>query len=80
MRKRILTSFVHGHEGDCKPTWLNTNQVDFRVTTRVTGSFRNVKKHWLFGSIKFGKEFHGYIDSKGNVRSTEGIYSNSQFI
>lgn len=77
--RKPLTSLISGHEGPCKPTWLNKNIVDIRTTGAITGSFKNVRKHWLFGWIKFGKEFHGYIDSKGSVRTTEGIYSSSQF-
>lgn len=75
-----LKSLVPGFEGQCKPTWLNKNQVDIRVTGAITGSFKLVRKHWLFGYIKTGKEFHGYISSKGDVRTTKGIYSSSQFV
>lgn len=79
-RKKIYTSLVKGHEGLCKPTWLDTNQVSIRVTTRVTGTFKNVKRHWLWGWIKYGEEFGGYISSKGDVRTTEGIYNTNQFV
>lgn len=77
---KALTSIVKGHEGKCKPTFLNRNSVDLRTTTRITGCFKNVKKGFLGIACKHGKEFHGYIGSDWIVRSTEGIYNSSQFI
>lgn len=79
MAKKLFDSLVLGHEGLCKPTWICKNIVEIRTTGAITGCFKNVKKHWLWGYVRRGKEFHGYIDSKGKIRTTEGIYSSSQF-
>ena len=66
-------SKVPGHEGPCKPTWLNLNQIDRRTNGHfvATGFFRNVRRHWLFGWLKYGKEFHGGIKPDRTVHSTE---------
>ena len=58
--KRAIESRVKGHEGWCKPTWINQNQLDNRVDGGYTGFFRRVKKVWIFW-IKTGPEFHGII-------------------
>lgn len=73
---KTLTSLVRGNEGLCKPAWLNTNEVDLRTNppgVLYTGFFRNIKKHWLFGYIKTGTKFHGYITKEGFVKTTEGL-------
>ena len=65
----IFNSKVSGHEGLCKPTWLNRNNMHTRIDGGYTGFFRNVKKK--FGIYwKIGKEFHGIIKSDGSVLST----------
>jgi hypothetical protein len=77
--RKLIKSEVPNHEGWCKPVWLNRNSVNLRIDGRVTGFFRLVRKHRLFGWIKTGEQFHGYVTSKGVVKTTEGIYSASQF-
>lgn len=77
MLNRTYISRVPGFEGACKPTWLNDNQV-CRITDGVTtGFFRNTKVKHFCGfayTVFVGEEFHGYIDRRGYVHSTEGIY------
>jgi hypothetical protein len=66
-----LDSMVPGHEGPCRPTWLNMSEIyrRFGGNGYYTGYFKLVKP-FLFGYRKYGKEFHGYI--KGSiVYSTE---------
>jgi len=71
----MLTSVVPGFEGNCKPVWLNRNQIYIRQSGGVTGFFRLTKKlAWLPITIKTGKEFHGIIRG-GVVYSTEGLGS-----
>lgn len=74
--KNYFKSEVKQFEGACSPTWLNTNQYDVRTQNvrGITGFFKLVKKHWFWGVIKHGKEFHGYIGTDNVVRTTEGIY------
>lgn len=56
----VLVSFVPAHEGLCKPTWLNCNQVSRRLG--VTGFFRRTRHVWYWPwPIKYGPEFHGII-------------------
>jgi hypothetical protein len=62
-------SKVPGHEGLCKPTWLNTNEVYNRLDGGVTGFFKTVKRRLLVFYFRTGKEFHGIIKN-GNVYST----------
>lgn len=76
----ILISLVKGFEGECKPHDLNTNSIYRRTDGRTTGFFKRVKTGWFGIKYKYGKEFNGYIGSDGKVRTTEGIYSSSQFI
>ena len=66
----MLMSEVKGFEGLCKPTWINRNIVCIRLDGGITGFFKLVKKRWGF-YFKTGKEFHGIIDYKGYVYSTE---------
>lgn len=71
---------IKGETGECTATFLNTNQVDYRVTGRYTGLFRRVKPG-IFGIMfKYGAEFGGYIGSDGIVRLTEGIYQPNEMI
>lgn len=71
----MLTSVVPGFEGSCKPTWLNRNQIDIRLSGGVTGFFRLTKKvAWFPVPIKTGKEFHGIIRGRV-VYSTGGLGS-----
>lgn len=71
MRKHLISE-VEGFEGLCTPTWLNYNQIDIRTSGFVGGFFKSIKKHWLFGWIKTGKEFHGFIGVDGKVKSSVG--------
>ena len=57
----ILLSRVPGHVGYCKPTWLNTNQIYNRLDGGITGTFKLVKRWWIF-YFRIGQEFHGIID------------------
>lgn len=56
-------SIVPGHSGFCTPVWLNTNQIDTRISGGTTGFFRLTKPFWLFPLmlVKTGPEFHGII-------------------
>lgn len=63
-----LQSKVPGHEGLCRPTWLNRNQVCIRFDGR-TGFFRAIKS-WGPFSWRTGPEFHGLITQQGTVVST----------
>lgn len=74
MQDKHLQSEVPDFKGPCVPVWLNTNQVDLRTqSVGITGFFKLVRKHWLFGHVKTGKEFHGYITNDGRVKTTIGI-------
>lgn len=70
----MFMSIVKEHEGWCRETWLNRNQVDRRLDGGITGFFRNVKQPWwlLFFPIKVGSEFHGILrnGALGVVEST----------
>lgn len=77
----MLTSKVKGHEGLCKPIWVNHNQVCNKFDNGVTGFFKLVKKRFGF-YLKTGEEFHGIVRSnnidfsKENnliVESTNGV-------
>jgi hypothetical protein len=68
--KKPLISKVPGHEGLCKPTWLNNNVIDNRLDGGITGFFKNVKKLGPF-YFKTGKEFHGIILADNKIHSTE---------
>ncbi len=63
----MLTSKVRRHEGLCKPTWVNCNQVCNRFDNGVTGFFKLVKRRFGF-YLKTGKEFHGIVRSN-NIAS-----------
>ena len=67
----MLTSCVRGHEGDCKPVWLNRNQLCNRLDGGVTGFFRRVERltWWPHFAVKVGPEFHGIVRN-GVVRTT----------
>lgn len=72
--KPVLTSFVPGHEGACKPVWINRNCLAHRLGgdgDGVTGFFRRVRVSRLlpFVMISFGPEFHGVIRRGGIVQS-----------
>ena len=55
-----IPSEVPNFKGPCRPTWLNNNEIDIRLTGS-TGFFRVVNKK--FGIYwKIGKEFHGRIE------------------
>jgi len=57
-----LISAVPGFEGECRPTWLNRNQIDIRLTGGVSGFFKLVKRYsWFPFPVKVGREFHGII-------------------
>ena len=66
----IFKSTVEGFEGDCRPTWLNTNQVWNRLDGGVTGFFKHIKMTKIGLYVKTGKEFHGIILPDGEIRST----------
>ena len=64
----ILKSKVPGHEGECKPVWLNRNETCNRIDGGVTGFFKLVRRR--FGiAWRYGEEFHGIIFD-GAVYST----------
>jgi hypothetical protein len=67
----ILQSLVPGYTGQCRPVWINTNQVHNRLDRGRTGFFRLVKRTpWLLGlRVKTGPEFHGIVQD-GCVQST----------
>lgn len=70
---RILISEVKGHEGECKPTWLNTNSFWNRFDGGISGFFKNVKQiSFLFLKFRItcGEEFHGIINRNNRVVST----------
>jgi len=75
---KTYLSTVPGFLGECAPTWLDS-PTGARMTGAMTGFFKMTKKNIFGFKIKTGKEFSGYISSKGDVRSMEGIYSSSQF-
>lgn len=66
----MLFSKVKGHEGSCKSTWINKNQVCHRFDGGITGFFKLVKKRFGF-YFKTGKEFHGIVRDGRTVGSTE---------
>lgn len=70
----MLISKVKGFEGECNPTWLNTNEI-YKRTNRgyYTGFFKLVKP-FLWFKIKYGEEFHGMIIGN-TVVSTVGRIS-----
>lgn len=78
---KTFISEVPGFEGECAISYINTNKIDARIFGGYTGFFRLVKKHWLLGKIRTGKQFHGAIctDHK-TIVSTEGVYNHVQFI
>ena len=58
----MLTSIVPGHEGPCKPVWVNRNVLLRRLDGGVTGFFRRVElRLWGLVAIKTGPEFHGIV-------------------
>lgn len=67
----MLISKVKGHEGLCKATWINRNQVCQRLDG-FTGFFKLVKKRFGF-YVKYGEEFHGIVRPGGIVELTEEI-------
>lgn len=70
---RMLYSTVKGHNGQCRPTWLNRNQVDHITAGGVTGFFRLVNDR----GFSYGPEFHGVIRA-GRVYSTEIIHGEEE--
>lgn len=68
----MLTCLVPEHEGDCKPAWLNTNQLFNRLDGGVTGFFRRVERlaWWPYFAVKVGPEFHGIVRG-GTVYATK---------
>ncbi len=64
----MLYSVVPNHEGKCRPTWINRNQVCNMLDGGVTGFFKLVQRRFGFW-WRVGPEFHGII-SGGKVRST----------
>ena len=79
---KILISEVRGHEGKCKPTWLNLNTIYNRLDGGITGFFRNIKKSsFLFFNFnfKYGEEFHGIIKNN-KVVSTNHKWTLINFV
>jgi hypothetical protein len=74
LRSRTLQSAVAGHLGACVPSWINSNQIDRRITGGPSGFFRHAIsiKGFPF-ALSVGSEFHGYV-RQGQVLTTEGIY------
>jgi len=72
----MLISKVKRHEGLCKPTWINKNQLCHRFDGGVTGFFKLVKKRFGF-YFKTGEEFHGIVRDGETVESTEEDNSQS---
>ena len=70
-KDKVLISKVPGFKGICKPTWLNNSELDSRLDQGNTGFFKLVKKHWLWGYKKYGKEFHGIIKRDGFIYTTK---------
>lgn len=69
--KPKLISTVKNFEGECWPTWMNTNQVYIRLEGGATGFFK--RKIRVYGiTFLIGDEFHGMIRD-GKVISTEGM-------
>ena len=66
---KIYQSVVPNHSGLCKSTWMNDSKIDNRMDGGKTGFFRLIRRHWLFGWVKHGKEFHGIVKN-GTVHST----------
>ena len=67
-KRVVLDSLVQGHEGKCKPTWINKNQVCNHFDGGITGFFKNINK-WGF---KCGEEFHGIILNDRKIYTTAG--------
>ena len=64
----VLQSRVAGHVGECRPTWLNYNEVCHRTDQGISGFFKPVKR--ILGiPFRHGQEFHGLIRD-GIVTST----------
>jgi len=57
----IFYSEVKGHEGPCKASWLNKNQIANRMDGGVTGFFRTVRRNRFGFWRRFGPQFHGII-------------------
>ena len=58
---RTFHSEVPGHEGLCKASWLNRNQVCHRIDVGITGFFRLVRRNRFGFWKRMGPEFHGMI-------------------
>jgi hypothetical protein len=77
LRLHPLKSEVRGHEGACVAVWIEGNQVARRINGATTGFFKkSISIAGLPFGLTVGPEFHGYVTSKGIVRTTEGIYNN----
>jgi len=68
----MFISKVKRHEGLCKPTWVNRNQVCNRFDNGITGFFKLVKRRFGF-YLKTGEEFHGIVRSGNIVESTSRV-------
>lgn len=62
-------SLVPGHEGICRPIWLNKNEFFNRCDRGISGFFK-------LGGVPFlgGPEFHGIIRDDGKVYTTQAAY------
>ena len=77
-----ISSIVPGHEGPCKPTWLNRSQIDRSLFGRVTGFFRSVTPRIWFGRQwgwrKVGEEFHGALGWGGHDGNLQIVESTAR--
>jgi len=73
-----ILSKVPGFEGECRPTWVNRNEIYLRVDGGVSGFFRLTKRKWGI-TFKVGKEFHGIVRWGRNfIESTKTVPKESE--
>ena len=73
--KQQLVSLVPNHIGICKAVWLNKSNPKIGGCYKgVSGYFKLIKRYPIIGWIKYGEDFHGYIDGM-EVKTSEGLIS-----
>lgn len=74
--KKPLNSQVPGHEGPCKPVWINDNIIDQRTSGCITGFFKSAKRLlWIWWPV--GQGFRGVIGANNKVYESKNAAANS---
>ena len=74
--KKPLDSKVPGHEGPCKPTWINESIIDCRMDGCINGFFKKAKRVlWIWWPV--GEEFRGVIGAHNKVYQSKNAAKNS---